>query len=291
MPAEGSTLARRALGRELQKLRKAAEVSQFQAARILGISPQTMGRLEDGLSVRSASDLCMNALCDHYGVSDDDRRTILAMAREVRITAKQGGGWWRADMDHTVDEFTPDTMLLDAAQRLTTWQAMVLPPIVRTADYRRAVAWTENPNSPKELIEERLERAAKQQRSLDDPSFTTEIILSEAALREVWGGPAVMDEQRQHLAEIGQRPNVSLRVVPFDARSRIGALVGSFSLLEFPILPHCRMNEPPIVCIEEFTGTLYLERSAEVDRYKMVLTELRRTALSKSDSSALISAI
>ncbi|MFF0488427.1 helix-turn-helix domain-containing protein [Nocardia sp. NPDC004068] len=116
MGAIGSTLARRALGRQLQELRKRAEVSQFQASRVLGISPQTMGRLEDGVSVRSASDLYMNALCDHYGVTDEKRRAVLALAREVRSTARHGGGWWRADMDCGTDDFDPRTVLEDSAR-------------------------------------------------------------------------------------------------------------------------------------------------------------------------------
>ncbi|MGV9677357.1 helix-turn-helix domain-containing protein [Nocardia sp. NPDC003482] len=291
MVAEGSTLARRALGRQLHALRKKAEVSQGQAARILGISPQTMGRIEDGLSARSANDLYMNTLCDHYGVSDENRRAILALAREVRATAKYGGGWWRAHLDRGPYDFDPRTMLENAAARLTVWEVVLLPSVVRTVDYRRAIAWTECPHLPTERIEARIEAEVRRQRRVDDPTFAVEIMVSEAAIREEWGGFAVMDEQRHHLVKIGQRSNVSIRVIPFNARSHIGSLVGSFSLLEFPMLSQTRMMEPPIVSIEEYTGELYLERAAEVEKYRAVLAELRRVALSESDSAALLLAI
>ncbi|MFF0490035.1 DUF5753 domain-containing protein [Nocardia sp. NPDC004068] len=262
-------------------------MSQFQAARILGISPQTMGRLEDGLSVRSASDLYMNTLCDNYGISDEHRRMILALAREVRTTAKNGGGWWRPHLDRTEGDPDPYSAVDDAATRMTAWSVILLPKIVRTPDYCRAVAWTEFPNAPADLIEGRIDRSLKHARRLEDLSFHAEIILSEAAIREEWGGPGVMAEQRRHLAELAERPNVSVRVVPFDTRNHIGALTGPFALLEFPLLPHTRFLEPPLIYIEEYVGNLYLERSAEVASYKSVIPELRRVALSESDSSAM----
>ncbi|MFF0491105.1 Scr1 family TA system antitoxin-like transcriptional regulator [Nocardia sp. NPDC004068] len=291
MVAEGSTIARRALGRQLQKLRKKADMSQNRAAKVLGISPQTMARLEDGLSVPSTNDLYMNALCDHYGVSDEKRRAILAMAREARVSAKNGGGWWRPHIDRPANDFEPRAFLDHAARRLTAWHVILLPEIVQTPDYRRAVAWTTWPHLPTDELDNRIERVAERQRRLDDSTFTVEILLSEAAIREEWGGPSVMAEQRRFLVEIGHRPNVSIRVVPFRTRGHLGALVGSFSLLEFPLLPHTRFVERPIVHVEEYTGDLYLERSAEVDRYKAAISELRRVALSESDSSARILAI
>ncbi|MFF0488917.1 Scr1 family TA system antitoxin-like transcriptional regulator [Nocardia sp. NPDC004068] len=287
MPALGSTLARRALGRQLNAFRKKAEISQAQAAKFLGISPQTMGRMEDGVSMRSATDLHVNELCNRYGVGDDKRRLVLALAREARIVAKHGGGWWRADADQG-DGFDHYPVLLNSAQRMTAWRVVLLPEIVQTRDYQRAVAWAKYPSLPSDEIDKHIESSAKRQRPLDDSAFTVEILLSEAAIREEWGGPAVMAEQRRHLADIGRRSNVSIRVVPFQARSHIGALAGSFSLLEFPVLPHSKLVEPPVVHVEEYTGDLYLERAEEISRYRDAIAELRRVALSESDSSALI---
>ncbi|MFF0494173.1 Scr1 family TA system antitoxin-like transcriptional regulator [Nocardia sp. NPDC004068] len=288
MPAQGSTLALRALGRRLYTLRKKADISQGYAASILGISPQTMGRVEEGLSARSASDLYMNTLCDLYNAPQDERRLILALAHEVRVIAKRGGGWWRAHLDQGPVDFDPYTVVEGAANRLTIWAVIVLPAIVRTPDYTRAMTWTLHPNEPTDQNEERIQRALKQQRSLDDPDLTVEIILSEAALREEWGGSAVMAEQRRHLAEIAQRPNVTIRVVPFTTRHHLGPLVGPFSLMEFPPMSKSRMTHPPIVHIEGYAGDLYLERFEEVSHYKAAIPELRRAALTETDSRALL---
>ncbi|MFF0488040.1 helix-turn-helix domain-containing protein [Nocardia sp. NPDC004068] len=284
----GSTLARRALGRKLHVLRKRADVSQARAAAVLGISSQTMGRLEEGLSARSASDLYMNTLCDLYRASDNERRLVLALAYETRLNAKYGGGWWRAQLDRTIADFDPYAALEDAAVRLTAWGVIVLPAIVRTPDYCRAVAWTRSPNAPTEEIEEWIQRETKRQRRLEDSTFDIEIFVSEAALREEWGGPAVMAEQRRYLAEIGERANVCIRIVPYAARSHIGALVGPFSFLTFPMMPKTRMTQPPVVHIEAYAGDLYLERAEEICHYGSAITELRRIASSEIDSRSML---
>src|SRR5947208_3267143 len=94
----GSTLARRSLGRRLRKLRDAAKMSQSAAGKIVELSPQSIGRLEDGQATRVSS-LHINVLCDAYGVDDDERRVLLGLAQEAREAQKSGGKWWRAYAD------------------------------------------------------------------------------------------------------------------------------------------------------------------------------------------------
>ncbi|MFF0492955.1 helix-turn-helix domain-containing protein [Nocardia sp. NPDC004068] len=287
MTAEGSTFAQRTLGQQLRALREKAKVSQAQAGEALGASPQTIGRLEEGFSWRSANDLRMNALCDLYNASDEERKVILALARETRIAARRGGGWWQPHLDRNTTEFDLYAAAEEQAVRLTAWAVIRLPVLVRTPEYCRAVAWTESPNAPAEQIEARVQRELKRQARLQDPAFTAEVFVSEAALREEWGGPAVMADQHDYLAEMNDLPNVSIRLVPFATRTHIGALIGSFSLLEFPTMPNTRMTQPPIVHIEEHVGDLYLERAKEVAPYQSAVAKLRRSAstrLARADS-------
>ncbi|MEV6773527.1 helix-turn-helix transcriptional regulator [Nocardia sp. NPDC051030] len=70
----GSTLARRALDWELKKLREAKGLNQSQGGRVIGVSPQTIGRMEDGLPTK-VSDLYMNAMCDAYCAGQSDIAT------------------------------------------------------------------------------------------------------------------------------------------------------------------------------------------------------------------------
>ncbi|WP_280256829.1 helix-turn-helix domain-containing protein [Nocardia wallacei] len=290
MATSGSTLARRALGRQMHMLRERAAVKQAEAARIIGVSAQSIGRLEDGQNTRP-NDIFLNILCDSYGASDKERRTVLALAHEVRTAHKHGGGWWRGYADQFIGDFDHYLALEDAASRLTTWRVTIVPGLLQTPDYRRAIAWAESPDAPTDEIEKRIEWATRRQTRLEDPNFAVDALLSEAVLRDQAGGPAVMSDQLRHLVKLSDLPNVSIRVVPFDACSILGPYVGSFYLLEFPPLQQSKTVEPPVVYVEEYAGDLYLERSEDVDRYRRALREINRVALDQEKSRAFILAV
>ncbi|WP_306362158.1 helix-turn-helix transcriptional regulator [Nocardia sp. CC227C] len=287
----GSTLARRALGREMKRLRESIGMSQSAAGRVIGVSQQTIGRMEEGQPTK-VSDLYVNTLCDSYRATDDERVILLGLAGEVRTSQKSGGGWWRAYADEMRVGFDHYLSLEAAAGNLVSWKVTIVPGLLQTAEYRRAVAWAETPAASTENIERRVEMMARRQARLDE-ELTVDIILWEAVLRDPIGGPAVMAGQLRRLVDVGERPNITLRVVPFDgARQRgFGSLVGSFVLLEFPKLPATGLSEPPVVYVEEWAGDLYLEREAEVRRYRDAFTEIGRVALSPDASRQFISAV
>ncbi|MFF0455329.1 helix-turn-helix domain-containing protein [Nocardia africana] len=291
MSVTGSTLARRALGRELRRLREAKGLKQAAAARAAETSPQSIGRIEEGRSTRTTG-LQVNALCDFYEASDEERRTLLALVSEVRASRERGGGWWRAYADAQIPSgFDHYLSLEEAASRLTAWKTEIVPGLLQTPAYRRALAWSEIPELSPEAIEGRLQVTAQRQKRLADPGFTLDVLLSEAAIRDQVGGPRVLAEQLHHLVDASARPNVSVRVVPFDARRHTGPLAGSFILLDFPDLPQSKLAEPPVVYIEAYAGDLYLERAEEVERYRAALSAIQRVALNEHDTRDLISAI
>ncbi|BCK58900.1 transcriptional regulator [Nocardia wallacei] len=274
----------------MHMLRERAAVKQAEAARIIGVSAQSIGRLEDGQNTRP-NDIFLNILCDSYGASDKERRTVLALAHEVRTAHKHGGGWWRGYADQFIGDFDHYLALEEAASRLTIWRVSILPGLLQTPNYRRAIAWAESPDVPTEEIEKRIEWSTRRQACLDDPCFEVHALLSEAVLRDHAGGPAVMSEQLVRLVELSELPNVSVRVVPFAARSILGSYVGSFSLLEFPPLQQSKTVEPPVVYVEEYAGDLYLEQDEDVNRYRRALREIDRVALEQEKSRAFILAV
>ncbi|MBF6414781.1 helix-turn-helix domain-containing protein [Nocardia cyriacigeorgica] len=279
----GSTLPRRALGRELRKLRERAGISQSAAARAIELSPQSIGRIEEGHGTRVSS-LQVNALCDRYAASDTDRRVLLGLLQEFRTAQKSGGNWWRAFADQLSAGFDHYLALEDAASRITAWKSAIVPGLLQTPAYRRAVAWAESPDLDTETIEARIAMAAHRQSRLDDPGFTVDVLLSEAVLCEQIGGPAVMAEQLNTLAEATERPNVSVRIVPFTASRHPGALVGNVLLLEFPMLSVSKEPEPPVIYVEGYTGDLYIESDPELSQYRRALRDIQRVALDQDRS-------
>ncbi|WP_024804374.1 helix-turn-helix transcriptional regulator [Nocardia sp. BMG51109] len=284
MATSGSTLARRALGRQMHMLRERAQVKQAEAARILGVSAQTIGRLEDGQTTRP-NDIFLNILCNSYNASDTERQTVLALAHEVRTTHKQGGGWWRGYAEaHMSTGFDHYLSLEESARSLTIWKTNLVPGLLQTPDYRRAIAWSQIPPLSQESIEQRIQVVTKRQGRLDNPDFTMTALLSESVLKEQVGGPAVMLGQVHQLLRVAERDNVTVLVVPFAAPQHLGPLIGSFSFLEFAELPQSRVPEPPVVYVEEYAGDLYLELEEDIERYRAALTEIRRVALSEVES-------
>jgi hypothetical protein len=89
------------------------------------------------------------------------------------------------------------------------------------------------------------------------------------------------------LAEVGDQPNISIRVVPIDARTHPGLFVGSFTILEFPPHKTTHLTEPPVVYVEGYTGDLYLEKDEEVAQYRDAFADIERMALSREQSRKL----
>ncbi|WP_040828087.1 helix-turn-helix domain-containing protein [Nocardia jiangxiensis] len=283
----GSTLARRSLGRRLRKLREAVKLSQSAASKAVELSPQSIGRLEDGQATRVSS-LHINVLCNLYGASDEDRQVLLGLAQEARESSKSGGKWWRAYADEIPADFDHYVALEEAAKTLTTFQITLLPGLLQTADYRRNGIRTVHPQMSTAEVERRVELSARRQERLQDNAFELNAYLSSAVLQHRVGGPAVMARQLQHLLNIQSLPNKAIRIIPQSVGSYIGLHTGTFVLLEFPDVPSTRIQEPPVVYAEGYTGCLYLERDTEIEQFRRALADIRRVALDVGESTGLI---
>ncbi len=97
-----------------------------------------------------------------------------------------------------------------------------------------------------------------------------------------------MAEQLNHLAEAALLPNVTIRVVPLRAGLHRGVLSGPFAILRFPVNGDGQESEPPVVYVPGFTGALYLEKAAEIQRYHEVYTGIVAAGLDEPASRAMI---
>ena len=110
------------------------------------------------------------------------------------------------------------------------------------------------------------------------------VVIDEAAILRMVGGPQVMREQLAHLAAMAARPNVSVQVLPLAAGAH-PATTGEFTILGFP-----QLIAPDVVFLENMTSDLYVEHEAEVYRYGMAFDRLRALALPPHESAAFITA-
>lgn len=281
----GSTVPRRMLGRQLRRLRESAGVTVAEACRAIEVSAQTMWRLEGGQSVK-LKDIYIRALCALYCASDDDTAALLGLVAETKRS-----GWWHSYGAMVPAHFDLYMGLEEAAKRITSFQCNLLPGLVQTADYRRAMVWTVHPQMTTAEVERRVELMVKRQQRLADNRFTLNVLLSESALHHHVGGPAVMAEQLLHLMNVSRSHNASVRVVPLGVGSWAGLQVGHFVLLEFPLHRETKWTEPPVVYVEGYTGALYLDRDNEIQQYRAAIAEITRVALDESDTRDLVTEI
>ncbi|MGY2062151.1 helix-turn-helix domain-containing protein, partial [Nocardia gipuzkoensis] len=207
----------------VRKYRKRAGLPKNAVAVVAETSPQTYGRLEDGLK-HNVPSMMVNAICDKLRVSDEERGLLLALAEEARKARNSEGKWWLAYVDEKHRGFRHYLDLEKSARRATSLQIALIPGLLQTTEYRRQLVWAGFPQWTPADVETSLALAALRQERLADPNFEFRALISEAVLRQRTGGPAVLADQLSHLLEVGDRPNVSIRAIPYTVTNPVFAL-------------------------------------------------------------------
>ncbi|MEU2252254.1 Scr1 family TA system antitoxin-like transcriptional regulator [Nocardia xishanensis] len=90
-----------------------------------------------------------------------------------------------------------------------TYQIALLPGLLQTVEYRRAMTWVDTPLMPTVEIERRMSVFAHRKVRLTgvDNLIAIDAVLDECLLRRAIGGPAVMADQLAHLASMSELPN------------------------------------------------------------------------------------
>ncbi|MGH7866855.1 MAG: DUF5753 domain-containing protein, partial [Candidatus Dormibacteraceae bacterium] len=115
----------------------------------------------------------------------------------------------------------------------------------------------------------------------DAPTY--EVIVDEMVLRRPLGSHQIMARQLRTLTQTAERPNITLRVLPFVLGGHPG-LDGSFHLMDFP-------RNRPVVHLEHNITGLFLEEPEQIDFYRQEAATLRRIALSPTESVDFVATI
>lgn len=234
-----------------------------------------MSRMETGHGIATPRDI--RDLCDLYGVADEAERDHL---RQLAREGKQQGWWQSYDLD-----FGTYVGLEADAVATKYYQSTILPGLLQTADYARAMHQVVVPNLSPDRVDALVEVRMTRQRLLDrDPPLHIWAVLDEAALHRVVGGVDVMRAQLRRLIEVAHRPNVTMQVIPYAVGAH-AAMDSTFRILEFS------GSVPAVVYVEGLVGWIYLDRLTEIERYQKVFQSLCSTALGPQGSMELITRI
>ena len=280
----GSTVPRRQLGRYLRDLRNAQRLTVRAAAERLEWSEAKIWRIETGqVGLRS---LDVEAMCRIYGAAPDLTEALMGLAKETKAK-----GWWHSYGDVIPEGFDVYIGLEEAAASFSWYESELVPGLLQTEGYARAVIGADNPGVGDEEIDRRVHVRIARQALLTRVTAPPElkIVLNEAIVRRPVGGVEVMVAQLRRLLDITELPNVALRVMPFSAGLHPGIMSGPFVILRFPLNGDGRQSEPPTVYVDGFTGDLYLDRMREIQRYDEAFGEIWAAALDEGASQDLVS--
>ncbi len=269
------TVRRRELGALLKALRTEKGWTAEQVAERLMVSPSKISRLETGQRGASARDV--SDLCKLYGVDGDERQQLLQLAKETRQRT-----WWQRSG-------VPDLTYLgleEAAASISDYGLGIMPGLLQTPDYARAILQAAVPKWVPEVVEQRVEgRIARQQILVRENPPHFEAVVDESVLHRVVGSPAIMRAQLERLLELSELPNVRLRVIPYGA----GALPAGNN--KFIILSFAAPTVADVVFVEGLTGDLYLDDPRDAETYNITFRALIQMAADLKSTREIITAM
>ncbi|MFD0275516.1 helix-turn-helix domain-containing protein [Kitasatospora sp. NPDC127111] len=274
------TVRQRRLARTLKEMRTEADLTIAQSARHLACAESKISRIEAAQSGIRLVDLRL--LLDLYGVTEPATRSRLeALSREGRLR-----GWWDRYSD-TLSPLYADYIALEAdASDMYSIQTLLVPGILQTEDYTRAVVRAQIEDATPDQIET-LTKVRQERHSVlaGDTPLRVWAVISESALKHQVGGPSVMREQLRSLAASAERPNVNVQVLPETSEVH-AALFGPVTILSFP-----EVTEMDVVYVDSLLSTLYIEEPEEVFKYANLFRRALAESLPRNESIALIERI
>jgi hypothetical protein len=168
------------------------------------------------------------------------------------------------------------------ASSLRWWEPMLVPGLLQTDDYARALfrAW-QSAGTTDEEIEELVSARIERQDILDratPPELW--VVLDEAVLHRFVGSRKVMYDQLLQLADTSCRPGITVQVVPAEVGVHAG-LLGAFIVAGFDGAPSTLYAE---TAVEGQT----IEKPALVGKAALAFDQIRAEALPRGASRDLI---
>lgn len=272
--ARPTSTARQELGDELRRLR--GDRRGAAVARALGWSESKLSRIETARTGISDTDL--DRLLAAYGARPEVRTRLRNLARRGRARV-----WWTPYRSSVPDPYDEYLALEAEAVTMHEWETQIVPGLLQTDEYARAVIEAGAEVRDPQTVQRRLAlRMARQSVLVREPPPELSVVVDEAVLHREVGGREVLRRQLQRLYDASLRPKVQVLVLPFSVGAH-AALPESFMILDF--VPGTRS---PVVHSESLTGGQFRLKRDEVEIYRSAYQDIRRRALTADASRNLI---
>lgn len=199
-------------GAEVRRAREAAGMTLADLAAMVPCDASTVSRVESGL---------LNPT-QRFAVTCDE--AFPYMAGWFARFYSNSGSWAGAHPPWFHDWIEIESR----ATVIRSWQPLLVPGLLQTPEYARAVlGW--GPDDGADLDDRVTARIARQAIFDRDEPPGVWILLGETVLSNCVGGPDIMRKQAEHLAQMAQRPRITIQIVSASAGA-YGGLSGAFAI-------------------------------------------------------------
>jgi transcriptional regulator with XRE-family HTH domain len=273
--------ARRRLGTELRRLREASSFSGERAAAHFGWSQAKISRMEAAINRPTVRDV--GDLLELYGTPPHERDELLALAA---VAATREATWW-TDYAGTISVRTRQRTALEAeAATLRHFQPNVIPGLLQTAEYARALFAISGVEETRMNIDLAVAFRAIRQEFVFQSTPSFQLVITGSALRWRPGSGALQKDQLHSLLEkCTKGSNVVLRVL--DGYPRDSA----YPQPDFTIYEFGQPSVPSVAYIEFPTGYTSTEDDRDIRYYQDTFQSLQESALDPDASIAYIEAL
>jgi transcriptional regulator with XRE-family HTH domain len=269
----GPAVLKKHLGEQLRALRIAAGVTVPQTAAELGCGEGKVRHIENGRNVPSKPDLTVMIALYHASATKHEELEDLRRAASSR-------GWWSA---YRLPPWLHNYVGLEAdSTQIRNFEVELIPGLLQIEPYARQI-YTIGP----ELLEaEDVDRGVaarlkRQELLTNDNPVTYHAMFSEGALHRL-NGTEYAEAQYRHLLKVADKPNVTIRVLPFSKLPH-HSMPGGFVLLDFP--PDI---SSPVAYFDQVIGGQLIQDIEQVSLLSEVYEELTVLSMSPEETTAFI---
>jgi transcriptional regulator with XRE-family HTH domain len=213
---------RQVFGAMLRYYRERAGLSRPELARQVSKSVSLIQAIEVGQRAATAE------------VTEDLERVLPADGALMRLRDEIGDGLGYQAYPSWFQEWLVSEQ---EAKKLRWFGSLLVPGLLQTEEYARAVFATRFGVTDEE-IDEQVAARLKRREILDrDNPPALWVIVDESVLQRPVGGRYVMREQVGHLIEASRRPHISVQVIPSAVGAHRGLWAGGFAIADFEDAP------------------------------------------------------
>ncbi|MGP3633588.1 helix-turn-helix domain-containing protein [Streptomyces sp. 24-1644] len=260
-----SSSPRALLGAELRHRRERAGLSQDELGAPLFVSGSFIGQLEIGV-----------------------RRMQLDQAEKLDEVLGADGFFARncaaLKKSKYPDHFAEAAEAEARAEAIKEYAPLLIPGLLQTEAYARAVFRAYQPTAVEDVIDELVAARLERAQLLRDPTKPMLwVVLDEAVVRRMTGGPAVMTEALRHLAALILQHRIIMQILPFSEGGH-AAMGGGLKLMTFP-------DAPSLSYLDGLGSGQLLDDPLAVKKYELTYDLLVSSAISRVASLALIESV